>query len=210
MSANAFTERYRKWCAKAGYNFSAEKAKAIYANASSHVDTLPSSDATRQLIILAVGQLNAITETLAAIQKEMLTLSSQLPEYPAVMGLFGVGETLGPQLMAEIGDIRRFERKQSLIAFAGVDAPPYQSGTFESKKRSISKRGSPRLRKALFQVMSTVLQHAPPSEPVFQFLDRKRSEGKHYYVYMTAGANKFLRIYFGTVKAYLAQLDSAI
>lgn len=156
---------------------------------------------------MAVSQLNTITETLSAIQKEMLALSSQLPEYPAVMALFGVGETLGPQLMAEIGDVRRFERKQSLVAFAGVDAPPYQSGAFESKNRSISKRGSPRLRKTLFQVMSTCLQHAPADEPVFQFLDRKRAEGKHYYVYMTAGANKFLRIYYGTVKAYLGQLD---
>ena len=101
--------------------------------------------------------------------------------------------------MAEIGDVRRFERKQSLVAFAGVDAPPCQSGTFESKNRHISKRGSPRLRKTLFQVMSTIIQHAPADDPVFQFLDRKRKEGKHYYVYMTAAANKFLRIYYGTV-----------
>ena len=61
----------------------------------------------------------------------MLTLASQLPEYPIVMRMFGVGPVLGPQLMAEIGDVRRFDRKQSLVAFAGVDAPPCQSGTFE-------------------------------------------------------------------------------
>ena len=137
----------------------------------------------------------------------MLSLASVLPEFPVVMGMFGVGETLGPQLMAEIGDIERFERKQSLVAFSGVDAPPYQSGSFESQKRHISKRGSPRLRKTLFQVMNTILQHAPADNPVYQFLDRKRTEGKHYYVYMTAGANKFLRIYYGTVKAYLQQMD---
>lgn len=63
--------------------------------------------------------------------------------------------------MAEIGDIRRFPRKQSLVAFAGVDAPPFQSGTFEAKERSISKRGSPPLRKALFQVMSCLLRASP-------------------------------------------------
>lgn len=107
------------------------------------------------------------------------------------------------QLIAEIGDVRRFHHKQSLVAFAGVDAPPCQSGTFESKNRHISKRGSPRLRKTLFQIMSTIIQHAPADNPVFQFLDRKRQEGKHYYVYMTAAANKFLRIYYGTVRAYL-------
>ncbi len=205
-SEKAFANQYRKWCAKAGYRFSAEKAAAIYAHAGSQVDTLPMTSAIQCLITHAVAQLNMIIETISAIQHEMLTLASQLPEYPIVMRMFGVGPVLGPQLMAEIGDVRRFHCKQSLVAFAGVDAPPCQSGTFESKNRHISKRGSPRLRKTLFQVMSTIIQHAPADDPVFQFLDRKRREGKHYYVYMTAAANKFLRIYYGTVMAYLEKL----
>ena len=201
-SEKAFANQYRKWCAKAGYRFNAEKAVAIYSHAGSQVDTLPMSSAIQSLITHAVAQLNMIIETISAIQHEMLTLASQLPEYPIVMRMFGVGPVLGPQLMAEIGDVRRFHCKQSLVAFAGVDAPPCQSGTFESKNRHISKRGSPRLRKTLFQVMSTIIQHAPADDPVYQFLDRKRREGKHYYVYMTAAANKFVRIYYGTVMAY--------
>lgn len=205
-SEKAFTNQYRRWCAKAGYRFSSEKAVSIYAHAASQVDTLPMTDAIHCLITHAVTQLNTIIETISAIQHEMLTLASQLPEYPIVMQMFGVGPVLGPQLMAEIGDVRRFDRKQSLVAFAGVDAPPCQSGTFDSKNRHISKRGSPRLRKTLFQVMTTLIQHAPADDPVFQFLDRKRREGKHYYVYMTAAANKFLRIYYGTVTAYLEKL----
>ena len=205
-SEKAFTNQYKKWCAKAGYRFSEEKASSIYAHAVSQVNTLPMTDSIKRLVTLAVSQLNTIIETISVIQHEMLTLAAQLPEYPVVMRMFGVGPVLGPQLMAEIGDVRRFDRKQSLVAFAGVDAPPCQSGTFESKNRHISKRGSPRLRKTLFQVMSTIIQHAPADDPVFQFLDRKRREGKNYYVYMTAAANKFLRIYYGTVIAYLEKL----
>ena len=60
--------------------------------------------------------------------------------------------------------------------------------------------------KTLFQIMSTLIQHAPADDPVFQFLDRKRQEAKHYYVYTTAAANQFLRIYYGTVMAYLEKL----
>lgn len=140
------------------------------------------------------------------IQHEMLTLASNLPGYPVVMRIFGVGPVLGPQLMAEIGDVCRFDREQSLVAFAGADAPPCRSGTFQSKNRHISKRGSPKLRKTLFQIMSTIIQHVPAEDPVFQFLDRKRQEGKHYYVYMTDAANKFLRIYYGAVMDYLEML----
>jgi len=125
------------------------------------------------------------------------------------MSLYGVGESFGPQLIAEIGDIRRFTGKQSWVAFAGVDPMPNQSGMKESRSNNSSKRGSPYLRKTLFNIMSCLLQNAPPDEAVYQFLDRKRAEGKSYYVYMTAGANKFLRIYFGKVRDYLAAFYEA-
>ena len=54
--------------------------------------------------------------------------------------------------------------------------------------------------------MTTLLQNAPEDDPVYRFLDKKRAQGKPYYVYMTAGANKFLRIYYGRVKEYLMSL----
>ena len=55
--------------------------------------------------------------------------------------------------------------------------------------------------------MTTLLQNKPANEPVYEFLNKKRSEGKPYLVYMTAGANKFLRIYYGKVKAHLRKLE---
>ena len=138
----------------------------------------------------------------------MQALAEKLPEYPIVMQMFGVGPTLGPQLMAEIGDVRRFHSKKALVAFAGIDAPPYQSGTLDIRSRSISKRGSSSLRRTVFLVMSIYLQQKPLSEPVYLFMDKKRAEGKPYKVYMMAAANKFLRIYYATVKAYLDSLEA--
>lgn len=126
---------------------------------------------------------------------------------PLAIHMFGVGPTLGPQLMAEIGDVRRFHSKKALVAFAGIDAPPYQSGQIDVRSRSISKRGSASLRRTLFLVMGVLLQCAPMDEPVYQFMDKKRSEGKPYRVYMMASANKFLRIYYASVKAYLDSLE---
>ena len=122
--------------------------------------------------------------------------------------MFGVGPILGPQLMAEIGDVRRFHSKKALVAFAGIDAPPYQSGTMDVRSRSISKRGSSSLRRTVFLVMSVYLQQKPLTEPVYLFMDKKRAEGKPYKVYMMAAANKFLRIYYATVKAYLDALEA--
>lgn len=203
-----FQERYAKWCKKTGYHYKSDKADEIYTHALSKIDVLPKDEPTKKLLTLAIAQLTVITETLTAIHHNMLNLSFELPEYSVVMAMRGVGEILGPQLMAELGDIRRFTHKGALVAFAGIDAPPFQSGQFESCNRSISKRGPSTLRKTLFQIMDVVLKTAPADDPVFQFLDRKRAEGKHYYVYMIAGANKFLRIYYARVKEHLETLKS--
>ena len=203
LSANAFTQRYEKWCRKHGYKFSAKKALEIHEAAGASVSVMPKSDATKFLVQQAVSQLRAASSTLAALQKQMQALAETLPEYPVVMGMYGVGSVLGPQLMVEIGDVRRFHSKKALVAFAGIDAPPYQSGQIDVRSRSISKRGSSSLRRTLFLIMGVILQNAPSDEPIYQFMSKKRSEGKPYKVYMMASANKFLRIYYATVKAYL-------
>lgn len=208
LSEKAFTAKYQKWCKRHGYNFSQDKALDIYASACGHFSVMPKNDTTKILVEQAVSQLQATSAALAALRNEMQSLAASLPEYPIVMGIFGVGPALGPQLMAEIGDVRRFHSKKALVAFAGIDAPPYQSGQMEIRSRSISKRGSAVLRRTLFLVMSAILRCSPADEPVYQFMDRKRTEGKPYRVYMMASANKFLRIYYATVKQYLDSLEA--
>lgn len=210
MSRSAFTERYRKWCKRHGYNFKAVKAIEIHTESKGLIAMLPKDALSKVMVQEAVTQLNNISRTVEVFRTEMKQLAEQLPEYPVVMGLYGVGDSLGPQLMAEIGDVRRFAHKGSLTAFAGVDPGANQSGTYESKSTRSSKRGSPELRKTLFVLMTVLLQKACPDDPVFQFLDKKRAEGKPYYVYMTAGCNKFLRIYYGRVKEFMGTLDTPV
>ena len=206
-SEKAFVSKYQRWCRKHGYNFSEEKAHAIYDEASEHIGVMPKAETTRLLVEQAVSQLRATSAVLAALKQEMYSLSSQLPEYPVVMEMFGVGPTLGPQLIAEIGDVRRFYSKKALVAYAGIDAPPNDSGDAIGRHKSMSKVGASSLRRTLFLVMSVYLQTSPLDEPVYQFMDRKRAEGKPYRVYMMASANKFLRIYYATVKTYLESLE---
>lgn len=116
--------------------------------------------------------------------------------------------TTAAQLMAEIGDVRRFPRRSSIVAFAGVDPAITQSGKHEVQSTATTKRGSPHLRKTLYQIVCTYLRKAPGDEPVYQFLDKKRGEGKPYFVYMTAAQNKFLRIYYARVKECLEAFDT--
>ena len=203
LSERQFKDKYARWCKRNGYHYSSYKAEGVYAASCGNVGLLPLCESTKVLITQAILQLQTIEEALAALKSEMLQLSSRLPEFETVMALYGVGDTLGPQLIAEIGDVSRFKNKKSLIAFAGIDSPPDQSGQVDKRSKSITKRGSPTLRKTLFQIMSVIIQSCPENEPVYEYLDKKRAEGKPYKVYMIAAANKFLRIYYARVKECL-------
>ncbi len=204
-SLNAFKERYLKFCERHKYYFSDEKAAELYRHAQNAVALVPKSDVSKMMVKEAVSQLNVISRTVETYRAEMNRLASQLPEYETVMGMYGAGPSTGPQLMAEIGDIRRFPKKNSIIAYAGIDPGKDDSGDVVKKSNKSSKRGSPYLRKTLFVVMDVLIQNKPADDPVYQFLDKKRSEGKPYYVYMTAGGTKFLRHYYGKVRDCLKE-----
>ena len=208
-SFSSFADTFQKWCKRTGYHYSLSDAKRIHGIARNSVATLAKNDSTKLLITQAVDSLNAVYDTLQTLRSEMQRLASLLPEYEVVMGMQGAGPITGPQLMAEIGDVTRFTHRGAITAFAGVDPGADQSGAHEAKSNHTSKSGPPELRRALFLVMDCLLKTQPEDDPVYRFMDKKRSEGKPYLVYMTAGANKFLRIYYGRVKEYLASLENA-
>ena len=207
-SKEAFAERYQKWCKRHGYLVRSNTVEKVYTLAKNAVVLVPKSQTAKVIVQEAAKQLTAISRSVELFRTEMNRLAAMLPEYPVVMQMFGVGDTFGPQLMAEIGDVRRFPRKQSLVAFAGIDPAPNDSGDKYGRNSGTTKRGSPYLRKTLFNIMKCYLQNAPENEPVFQFIDKKRAEGKPYYVYMTAAANKFLRRYYAKVNEYLSSSEN--
>jgi transposase len=196
-----FISSYCRWAKKKGYRASEIKAKAIYAMAQAGIPTLSSRAATTKMLVLeAVRILSEVTQTLQTILAQMQTIASELKEYEVVHSMSGVGDVLAPRLIAEIGDVKRFHSGSALIAYAGIDSPPYESGKFVGSKRSISKRGSALLRKTGYEVMKCLKSTKPAEDAaVYQYIIKKESEGKPKKVAKIAGLNKFLRIYYARV-----------
>ena len=208
MSEADFTADFLVWAKEKGYQRSVSKAHAIYESANEGIPTLPSSTQSTKLLILeAIGVLKSISSTLLTIITRMQELASCLPEFSVVSQMSGVGAVLGPRLIAEIGDVRRFRSASALIAFAGIDAPPYQSGTFTATKRSISKRGSALLRKTGYEIMQCLKRVKPQDCPVYAYICKKEAEGKAKKSAKIAGLNKFLRIYYARVKEVYQQME---
>ena len=75
---------------------------------------LPKDALTKTMVRQAIDALNAVSRTLEQLKAEMRDLASQFPEYPVVMAMRGVGDSLGPQLMAEPGDVTRFTHRNAI------------------------------------------------------------------------------------------------
>lgn len=201
MGEQKFINDYCKWAKKQGYRGLHErKAKEIFALAQSGIPVLPNTQSTKIVVEEVARTVNELDSSRRTIIAQMQALAKTLPEFSLVRSFNCVGDILAPLLIAEIGDVRRFKNKHSLIAYAGIDAPPYQSGTFFATERHVSKRGNAYLRKVGFEVMQCLIKHSPEDDPVYDFIQKKRSEGKACTEAMIAGLNKFLRVYYGKVK----------
>nr|WP_243135122.1 MULTISPECIES: transposase [Blautia] len=171
MSLNAFTEHYQNWCKRKKYNFGKSKAEEIYGLSKELVPILPKDEITKLILKQAIDQLKVVSKTVEEFRSIMYKTASKLPEFPVVMNMKGVGPSLGPQLMAEIGDVLRFTHKGALTAFAGVDPGVNESGSYAQKSVPTTKRGSSELRKTLFQVMDILIKTKPQEDCVYKFLD---------------------------------------
>ena len=207
MGEKRFTADYCKWAKKQGYRVYERLAKEILVAAQNGIPVLPNSQSTKIVVQEAVRVVHQIEISRDTILTQMQQLAKSLPEYSVVRDMPCIGDALAPRVIAEIGDVRRFRNKHSLIAYAGIDAPPYQSGSFFATERHISKRGNSYLRKTGYEIMQCLIQHQPDDDPVYSFIQKKRSEGKSAKEAMIAGLNKFLRIYYGRVTELYNQID---
>lgn len=105
-----------------------------------------------------VAMLNTSTETVESLRLKMNEAASTPPEYPIVMSMNNVGSTLDPQLMAEIGDVISFTHYEALTAFLMLTLEKRVKAT-RPEKFTRNEKGSPNLRKTLFQIMDKLIKH---------------------------------------------------
>ena len=147
-------------------------------------------------------QLKALIEQIAFIEKQVKETETEIAgimeklESP-ITTITGIGNITGAAIISEIGDISKFDSPRKLVAFAGLDATVTQSGEFEAAHNVMSKRGSPYLRKAIFQAALVAAFKDPVLSAYYQ---KKRAEGKHHLTCIGAVARKMCNIIYAVVK----------
>lgn len=145
----------------------------------------------KQIINQIIFIENQVSDLDSEIHNIYQSLDSFLTTIP------GIGNTLAPIILAEIGDIENFSDPKKLVAFAGIDPSSNQSGNSFSLNEKTSKRGSPYLRHALFTASFVAINN---DKHLYDFCHRKKSEGKHHFVAMAGVQRKLLGVIWAVLK----------
>ena len=200
-SKTVFKNDIDKLAKKYNHKVGKDIGESIYLLAPTVATSCPYDESLQLSINSCISLLRSSLKVTSDIINKMDNLAKSLEEYDVVSNMTGVGVKTRARLIAEVGDVRRFKNANCLIAYCGIDTPPYQSGMFNATHRHISKRGNKYLRKVGYEVTKSIKSSRPKKDDsVYQYILRKEAEGKPKKVAKIAGLNKFLRIYYARVK----------
>src|SRR5699024_10223436 len=149
------------------------KANQIQESDSDSFGITVGSDVFKLQIKLLLEQIKLIENHLKKIEKAMIEISNRQTHF--LTTITDISHVTACVILGEIGSVSRFERPEQLVAFAGLDASVHQSGDFDSNRTRLSKRGSPYLRRALWQAAFVASNHDPALSLHYQKL-RKRGK----------------------------------
>jgi transposase len=175
--------------------FGQEKAEKIQEKARQSVGVGFLTNAVHLEMRCLLAQLELLDDQRDQIDLAIADLMNQIPQH--ITSIPGIGPVTGAAILAEIGDIQRFETVDKLVAYAGIDPSVYQTGQFEASEAHMSKRGSPYLRHALWLASTAALLHDPSLKAYYQ---KKRNEGKHHGTALGAVCHKLIARIFVVLK----------
>lgn len=172
-----------------------EKAQLLKENATNTFGISIGTDVFKLQIQLLLEQISLIESHLKQIETVMIEISNRQEHF--LTTITGIGDVTACVILGEIGSIERFERPEQLVAFAGLDASVHQSGDFTSSRTRLSKRGSPYLRRAIWQAAFVASYRDPALSLHYQ---RLRKRGKAHGTAVGAVARKLTHIIFAILR----------
>ena len=146
-----------------------------------------------------IHNLNAQIKHLQIVLEEIIELAKTLPNYDSIASIPGIGENLAARILAEIGDISRFNNVSQLVAFSGVNPQIYQSGQVSGLHLRISKKGNKKLRCLLYLAVTCMIKTSRDTS-IVDFYKKKKADGLASKSALVASMNKLIRIIYSLCK----------
>jgi len=173
----------------------ADKAAQIKAAAKHSVGIKLGEEAASFQIKTMVSQVEFLNATIAKVEREVASLLEKVE--PNVTTIPGVSTTTGAQIVAEIGDVKRFRNAASIVKYAGLNSGVDESGKYSAEGVPITKHGSPYLRRSMWLAANRARQYDPRLKAYYEKL---RDKGKPHRVAVTAVARKLCHIVYAVMR----------
>lgn len=198
--ANNLYKSYKNCCS---YNKCLSKAKKIKGLANNSYPGIDVDSYEVNNLINIVDVISYNGSKLNDVKQDIVKLARQTPYFNIINSIYGIGETSTAQIIAELGDINRFENIKQLNAFCGLDPTIIQSGKSINYHGPISKRGNRNARKILFITCCSIIRasvlHNMDNE-ILLYYRKKQAENKHFKECIIACSTKLLRTIFAMCK----------
>lgn len=146
-----------------------------------------------------IHNLNAQIKHLQIVLEEIIELAKTLPNYDSIRSIPGIGNNLAGRILAEIGDVNRFNNASQLVAYAGIDPQIYQSGQISGLHLKISKKGNKKLRCLLYLAVTCMIKTSR-NTVIVDFYKKKKADGLASKSALVASMNKLIRIIYSLCK----------
>ena len=146
-----------------------------------------------------IHNLNAQIKHLKIVLEEIVELAKTLPNYDSIKSIPGIGDNLAARILAEIGDVLRFNNARQLVAFSGIDPQIYQSGQISGLHLKISKKGNKKLRCLLYLAVTCMIKTSRETV-IVDFYKKKKADGLASKSALVASMNKLVRIIYSLCK----------
>lgn len=133
---------------------------------------------------------------------EMIKLAQGLPDFSIIKSIPGIGDNLAARIIAELGDMTRFKKKNELVAFAGLDPRISESGQNDGNHMHIIKKGNKRLRCLLYLAVTCSIRLKRDDNSIKDFYIKKKQQSNPMCskAAKTACASKLVRIIYSMCK----------
>lgn len=133
---------------------------------------------------------------------EMIKLAQELPDFSIIKSIPGIGDNLAARIIAELGDMTRFKKKNELVAFAGLDPRISESGKNDGDHMHITKKGNKRLRCLLYLAVTCSIRLKRDDNSIKDFYIKKKQQSNPMCskAAKTACASKLVRIIYSMCK----------
>ena len=184
-------------------NYYLKKAKLIKEYASNSYPSISKDDEKVNNLIITIELLLSYTKQLENLKSKLIDKAKRSYMFNLINSIDGIGEFTTSLIIAELGDISRFDNIKQLTAYCGLDPSIKQSGCSINIGGPISKSGNRYIRRILFVTVQNIIPIASrnfPDNDILLYYRKKRNEGKHHYVATIATTTKLLRKIFAVCK----------